>query len=171
MLQSQIKGDQSAKRRPADAGVLWPGKHAIFALHERLHFFNEKFCVAIRAPASELRHMRGRIFAHTRFCVVHADNDERLDLASVDAVVGGLPNVPVLPGDEGRRAIEKILPVVKIENGKPPRGLLRVAWRGVDDEVALIAQEARSEPFVLAELSRAHGAIATRRSFASTCWP
>src|SRR5690242_5000095 len=98
--------------------------------------------------------MRGGIFSDAGFRVVHAHNDEGLNLASVNALVGGLTNVPVLPRDERRGAVEKILSVVKIEDRKPPRGLLPIAGRGVHDEVTLIAQEARPEVLVLAELSR-----------------
>ena len=97
--------------------------------------------------------MRGRVLPYARFRIVNAHNDQRLDLASVNALVCRLPDVPVLPRDEGRRAVEEILPVLKVEDRKPPCGLLCIAGRRVNDKRALIAQKARPEPFVLAELT------------------
>jgi hypothetical protein len=41
--------------------------------------------------------------------------------------------VPVLPQDEGRSAIEKILAIVKIKYGEMLPRLIVIAWRGVDD--------------------------------------
>ena len=89
----------------------------------------------------------------------------------MNAIIRGLANVPVLPWDEGSGAIEKILAVMKIEDWEMVPGLVSVSRRRVNDEVALIAEKARAELFVFAELSRAHGAIVTKRSFASTCCP
>ena len=86
-------------------------------------------------------------------------------------MVGGLADVPVHAGNEGGGAIEKILAVVKIEDGKTAAGLIVVAGREIDDEVALVSEEARAETFVLAEIGAAHGAMVTRRSLASTCCP
>ena len=77
-------------------------------------------------------------------------------------IARGLPNVPILPGDEGCCAVKEVLPILKIENRKPPRGLIGIAGGRVHDKVALVAQKARPEPFVLAKLSGTHCAIATR---------
>src|SRR2546425_8600232 len=151
--------------------MLGAGKRAVFAIDERPNFFQQKFRVTIRAAAAESWHMGRSVFADARSGVVHADDDERLDLACMDANIRRLPDVPVLSWNERRCAIEKILPVMKIQDGKMPRGLLRVSrWR-VDDKVSLIAKEARAKLFVFAELSEIHGAMVTKRSFASTCWP
>src|SRR2546430_12666857 len=53
-------------------------------------------------------------------------------------------------------------------DGEMAQGLVSVAGRRVDDEVALVAEKARAKLFVFAELSGTHGAIVTRRSLAST---
>ena len=151
--------------------MLRAGERAIFAVDQGLHLFDEEFCVAIGAATAEFRHVSGSIFANARFRVVHADDDERSDRARLNAMIGGLANVPVLAGNEGSGAIEKILAVVKIENGEMAGGLIGVSGRRVDNEVALVAEKARAEFFVFAELSGTHGAIITRRSFASTCCP
>src|SRR5208282_3502258 len=94
------------------------GKRAVFAIDEGFYLFDQKFCVAIGAAAAEFRNVRGSVFANARFGVVHADDDQRHDRAGVNTLVRGLPDVPILPGDERSGAIEKILPVMKIEDGK-----------------------------------------------------
>src|SRR5207245_10617829 len=99
MLESQVKRHKSAQRRAADSGVLRSGKRPIFAFHKRLHFLDEKFCVTISAPAAQHWHIRERIFADSRFRVVRADDDDRLDGASVDALVARLLDVPAWPQD------------------------------------------------------------------------
>src|SRR5229473_1056280 len=171
MLEAQVERNKSAQGGAADAGVLRAGERAVFAVDEGLHFFDEKFGIAIGAAAAEFGNVSRRVFANAGFGVVHADDDQRGDGADLNAVIGGLADVPILPGDEGCGAVEKILAVMKIEDGKMARGLLGVSGRSVNDEVALIAEKARAELFVFAELSGTHGAMATRRSLASTCWP
>src|SRR5713226_732365 len=49
--------------------------------------------------------------------------------------------------------------------------LIVIAGGRVNDEVALVAKEPRAKLFVFAELSGIHGALVTRRSFGSACWP
>ncbi len=61
-------------------------------------------------------------------------------------------NVPVL-AREGGGAVEKILTVLEIEDREAAVGLFVVAGWNVDDQVALIAQEARAELIVFAELA------------------
>jgi len=95
-----------------------PGKRAVFAIDERPNFFEQKFCVTIGAPAAESGHMGRSVFANARSRVVHADDDERFNLPRTDAKIRRLPHVPVLPWKERRGPIEKILPVMKIEDGK-----------------------------------------------------
>src|SRR5216684_4585388 len=171
MLQPQIEGDEAAQRRTADAGMLRAGERAVFAIDEGLYFFEEKLCIAVGAAAAEFGDVRGSVFADARFGVVHADDDQRGDYASLNAIIRSLADVPVLSRDEGSGAIEEILAVVKIKDGETARGLTGVSGRGVNDEVALVAEKARTELFVFAELSGTHGAMVTRRSLASTCWP
>src|SRR5216683_1324600 len=171
MLEAEVEGNEAAQRGTADAGMLRAGERAVFAIYEGLHFFDEKFGIVVGAAATEFGDVSWSVFANARFGVVHADDDERGDHAGLNAMIGSLADMPVLPGDEGGCAVEKILAVMKIEDGKMARGQLSVSGRSVNDEVALIAEKARAELFVFAELSGTHGAMATRRSFASTCWP
>src|SRR6266567_2984323 len=151
--------------------MLRAGKGAVFAIDEGLHFFDQKFCVAVGAAAAELGNGRGSVFANARLRVVHPNDNQRGHRASLNTMIRSLPDVQVLPGDEGSDAIEEILAVMKIQDGEMARGLVRVSGRRVNDEVALIAEKARAEFFVFAELSGTHGAMVTRRSFASTCCP
>jgi len=60
---------------------------------------------------------------------------------------------------------------MKIEDGKLARRLLLVSRRCVNDEIALIAKEARAKLFMFAELRGAHGAVFTGESFAATDGP
>src|SRR5260370_1180627 len=170
-LEAGVGGEKAAAGGTADAGVLRAGERAVFTVDEGLHFFDQKFCVAIGAAATEFGNVCGSVFANAGFGVVHADDDERGDRARLNAVVRGLPHMPVLPGDEGSGAVEKILAVMKIEDRERAPGLIRISRRNVNDQVALIAEKARAELFVFAELSGTHGAMATRRSLASTGWP
>ena len=151
--------------------MLRAGERAVFAIDERLHFFDQKFCIAVGAAAAEFGNFAGSVFTNSRSCVVHPDDDQRGDRANLNAKIRGLPEVPVLPRDEGSGGIEEILAVLKIEDGEMAQGLVSVSGRRVDDEVALVAEKARAKLFVFAELSGTHGAIVTRRSFASTCCP
>src|SRR5216684_471801 len=115
--------------------MLRAGERTVFAIDVGLHFFDEKFCVAIGAAATEFGDVSWSVFANARFGVVHADDDERGDHAGLNAMIGGLPHVPVLPRDEGSGAIEKILAVMKIEDGEMAPGLVGVPGGSVDDEV------------------------------------
>ena len=80
--------------------MLGAGEGAIFSFHEWLYFLDQKFCVTVRAAPAKLCHMGGRIFADACFRVVHADDDERLDGASVNTLVRRVSNMPVLSGNE-----------------------------------------------------------------------
>jgi len=171
VLEAEVKRNEAAQRGTANACMLRAMERAVLAIDEGLHFFNQEFCVAVGAAAAEFGDVRGSVFTDARFGVVHADDDQRGDCADLNAVIRGLADVPILAGDEGSGAIEKILAVVKIEDGETAGGLGGVSGRSVNDEVALVAEKARAEFFVLAELSGTHGAMVTRRSFASTCWP
>src|SRR5260370_38272518 len=131
--------------------MLRAGERAVLAIDEGLHFFNEKLCVAVGTAAAEFGDVSGSVFANARLLVVHADDDQRSDRARLNALIGGLADVPILPRDEGSGAIEKILAVMEIEDGKVARGLASVSRRSGDAEVALGAGEARAEDFVFAE--------------------
>ena len=113
--------------------------------------------------------MGRRVFPDASFGVVYPHDNERLDSARLNATIRGLSNAPILPWDEGGGAIEEILSVLKIEDGKMAPGLVSISGRRINDEVALVAEEPRVKLFVFAELSGTHGAMVTRRSFASTC--
>ena len=152
------------QRRAPNAVILRTSERSVFAIDEWL-------------PSSVIWHSgrRGRrvwawvgVFADTRLGVAMPTMMARRPL---DALIRSLTDVPVLPGNERRGAVKKILPVMKIQDGKTARRLLRVTRRRVNDEVALIAKEARAKLFMFAELSGTHGTMVTRRSFASTCWP
>lgn len=171
MLEPEIERNQAAQRRAANSGVQRAGESAVFAIYERLHFLNQKFRVAVGAATTEFGDVRGRIFSDTRFGVVHADDDERFDRARFDAIIRGWADVPVLPGDEGSGAIEKILAVVEIKHWEMTPRLVVIARWGVNDEIALIAKKARAKLLVFAKISGTHGALGTRRPFASTFWP
>src|SRR5258707_13490194 len=138
--------------------MLRAGERAVLAVGEGLHFFNEKLCVGVGTAAGGFGDVSGSVFANARLRVVHADDDQRSDRARLNALIGGLADVPILPRDEGSGAIEKILAVMEIEDRGMALGLIGVAGRGVNDEVALIAEEARTALFVIVELSRTHGA-------------
>src|SRR5229473_1771379 len=130
--------------------MLRAGERAVFAIDERLHFFDQEFCITVSAAAAELGNGRGSVFANARLGVVHPDDDQRSNHARLNAMIRGLPDVPVLPGDEGSGAIEEILAIMKIKDGETAPGLAGVTGRRVNDEVALIAEKARGELFVFA---------------------
>src|SRR5260370_17364679 len=100
--------------------MLRAGERAVFAIDEGLHFFDEKFCVAISAATAEFGDVSGRVFANARFGVVHPDDDQGSDRARLNAMIGSLPDIPVLPGDERIGAPQEILPLVVIPDMKTP---------------------------------------------------
>src|SRR6266705_3511987 len=169
MLDSNIDGDQTTERRTTDAGMLRAGKRAVFAIHKWFHFLNQKPCISVGAAPAEFRCMGRRVFPDACFGVVHPHDNERLDSARLNTTRRGLSNAPILPRDEGGGAIEEILSVMKIEDRKMAPGLVSVSGRRINDEVALVAEEPGVKLSVFAELSGTHGAMVTRRSFASTC--
>src|SRR5712692_6185437 len=117
--------------------MLRAGEGTVFAIDKWLHFFDQKFCIAVGAAAAEFGDMGGSVFTNARLRVVHPHDDQRGDQASLNAMVRGLPDVPVLPWDEGGGAIEEILAVMKIEDGEMAPGLVRISGRRVNNEVAL----------------------------------
>src|SRR5260370_7349834 len=148
------------------------GQGLVLVVNERDDFLHKKFRVAVGAPAAEARRFGGRVFVDARFPeVVNSDDDERLHGGAENEVVGGLADVPVHAGNEGGGAVEKILAIVQVKNREAPPRLLAIAGRKIHDEVALVAQEARAELFMLVEVGRHHGRRITSRSLASTCWP
>jgi len=103
--------------------------------------------------------------------IVNSNDDERLDGAGEDEIVGGVADVPIHSGNEGGCAIEKILAVVHIQDREAALRLLVIVRWQINDEVALIAKETRAKFFVSVKFGCAHGTIITSRSLASTCWP
>jgi hypothetical protein len=92
------------------------------------------------AATAETRHARRSVLAEALFaCVVDAHDDEGLDTAVVDVIVGSLSHVPVHAWNEGGGAIEEILTVVEIEDGKGALEVRVVAGGKIDDEIALVA--------------------------------
>ena len=111
-------------------------------MDERHYFLNEKFCVAVGAAATEARRFSGRVFINAGFSdVVNSDDDERLDGAGENEIVSGVADVPIHSGNEGGGAIEKILAVVHVQNGKAALRLLVIARWKINDEITLITEE------------------------------
>src|SRR6266567_4006071 len=164
MLESNIERGQTTQRRTTDAGMLRAGKRAVFAIHKWFHFLNQKPCISVGAAPAEFRCMGWGVFPDACFGVVYPHDNERLDSIRLNAMIRSLSHAPILPWDEGGGAIEEILSVMKIEDGKMPSRLVSVSGRRIDDEVALVAEEPRVKLFVFAELSGTHGAMVTRRS-------
>ena len=73
--------------------------------------------------------------------IINSHDDERLDSASENEIVGGVADVPIHARNEGSGAIEKILAVVHVQNGKAALRLLVIARWKINDEIALIAEE------------------------------
>src|ERR1700682_489443 len=81
MLEPQIEGNQASQRRTADAGVLRAGERAVFAIDEGLHFFDQKFCIAVGAAAAAVGNVGGSVFANARLRVVPPYDDQRSNRA------------------------------------------------------------------------------------------
>ena len=119
---------------------------------ERHDFLHQKFGVAVGAAAAEFRNLGGRVLVYAGFAgVVDADDEQGFDRAALDQVVCGALNVPVLAG-KGCGAIKEILAVVEIKDREATPRLLIVAGREIDDQVALIPEEARAELVVFARI-------------------
>jgi len=99
------------------------------------------------------------------------NDDQRLNHALRNQSIGGFAHAPVHAGNKRSCAVEKILAIVQVENREAALRLLVIAGRKIDDEVALVAKEARAELLMLVEVGSAHGTMITSRSLASTCWP
>src|SRR5580658_7327756 len=89
--------------------------------------------------------------------VVDADDDQRLDLAGADGLVGVLANLPGAAGDEGGAGIEEVLAVLEVEDGVSARWMAMVAGRDVDDKVAFVGQVMAGEGAMEAETGMRRG--------------
>src|SRR6266853_3941963 len=89
MLEAEVEGNEAAQRGTANACMLRAGERAVFAIDEGLHFFNKEFCIAVGAAATEFGDMGGSVFANARLGVVHPDDDQRGDYASLNAIIRG----------------------------------------------------------------------------------
>src|SRR6267154_2006859 len=115
---------------------------AILLVDERHYFLNKKFCVVVGAAAAEARRFGGRVLINADFSDgINSNDDERLDGTGENEIVSGVADVPIHSGNEGGGAIEKILPVVHVQNGKAALRLLVIARWKINDEIALIAKE------------------------------
>src|SRR5260370_17571287 len=133
--------------------MLRAGERAVFAIDEGLHFFNKEFCIAVGAAATEFGDMGGSVFANARLGVVHPDDDQRGDYASLNAIIRGLPDMPVLARDEGSGAVEEVLAVVKIEDRETAAGLAGTFGRRGNDKVPVFVEKRRREYFSVSDLS------------------
>src|SRR6202008_2553265 len=127
MLEADVKRNEAAQRGTADAGILRAGEGAVFLVDEGLHFFDHKFCVTVGAAPAEFGNVSRSVFENARLGVVNADDDQWSDYAGLNSIISGLADVPVLAGDEGSGAVEKILAVLKIENRETGSRLVIVA--------------------------------------------
>src|SRR5205814_5798958 len=111
-LQSQIETHQSTQRRSTQAGVLWPGERAIALVDKRDQFFDQHVSVKLRLAAAQL-YIAGRgVFLYaTLASVVNAGDDQRLDLAALDKLIGSLIGAP-LGAAESSLGVEQILAVL-----------------------------------------------------------
>src|SRR3712207_1801760 len=86
--------------------------------------------------------------------VVDADDDYGLYRLRLDERLRRLVHAPVLPGYEGGRAVEEVLPVVQVEHRVAAPRLALVTGREVDQHVAVCGKELRVELRVRAEVAR-----------------
>src|SRR4249920_3407542 len=115
-------------------------------MHKRAYFFDKELCVASSAATTQTGHMRRRVFLQAVLSgIVDSNNNQRFDEARLNAVIGGVTDVPILPRNEGRGAIKKILSVMEIENGVLPVRLRVIAGREINNQIALITEKARGK--------------------------
>src|SRR5215472_11709310 len=118
------------------------GQRAKLAIDAGLQLFDEETAVAIAVAAAEAGVTAGRVFSHAAQAgVIDADEDQGLDQAFPRETVGGRVGAPRAAWYVGGAAVEEILAIVEIEDGKSAGGLVRVGFRQVDFDVAIVGQE------------------------------
>ena len=142
IFESEKKGDEAAERRAAHAGGCGVFAGAVGAVDEGEQFAHEQLAVGFGFASAHLPVGSVGILGHAAGSgVVQADDEERLHSSGEDFSISMLVHAPGAAGDEGRFGVEKILPVVEVEDGVAPVGVLVVSRRQVDEDVAIVGQE------------------------------
>jgi hypothetical protein len=157
IFQPKVNRKQTAQRRAAETGVARIGKCPVVRFDERLQFFDEHAAISVGASAAKFFIAGGSVFVQAFIRVVNSDDNERLDCSLRDQGVRCFTNVPEHSRDEGRRGVEKILTVFEVEDGETKVGAFFVNPGSIDDDVALLGDEARLKLFVLMKLAWAGG--------------
>lgn len=162
VAEAEEERDQAAERGAAEAGGFAVGEDAVLGGDPGHELAGEHEAVLVGLAAAHLPVALVGVLGESAVAgVVDADDDEGLDLAGLDGGVSLLADLPGAAGDEGGAAVKEVLAVVEIEDGVEAVGLLLVAGRQVDDEVAVFRQVVAGESAMKAE-TRVGGVSAGR---------
>lgn len=140
VAQAEVERDEAAEGRATEPGGLPFSLDTVAAGDEGHDFFDQQAAVVIGFAAASLKVAFVGVLGQTAVAgVVDSHDDQGLGLAGFDGGVGMLADFPGTSG-EGGGGIEQILSVVHVENGVGSMGVLVVAGRQVDDEIAGIGQ-------------------------------
>src|SRR5205085_11841456 len=94
--------------------------------------------------------------------VVNAGDDQRLDLAAFDQLIGSLVGAP-LGAAKSSLGVEQILAVLQVEHRIAALRLIVIARRNVHDDGSFIRQKTGVKILVLAQVGRQRNRRATHR--------
>ena len=141
VAQAEVERDQAAERRTSKPCRLAIGADAVLRGDPGQNLACEGEAVLLGLAAAHAPVGLVGVLVQTAVTgVVNADNDQRLNLAGLDGGVGLFAHLPGAAGNVGSAGIEEILAVLQVEHGVAAFGLLVIAGREVDDQVALVRQ-------------------------------
>lgn len=137
LFDDRIERDESSVGRAAQRGVLAAGSSSVPRVYKRHHLAGKKFGILGSLGICEwwpkIDIGKGKILIRPTAPagIVDPDDDHGLDLACPDQASDGLIGLPLHRIEDRRRDVEKVLPVVQVENRIPslPVSTLAISMR------------------------------------------
>ncbi len=146
VVEGDGQGDEAAEGGATDGGVGGVGEGAEGLVDEGLELVDEETAVAATVSSVTARVAGMGVFCHPPNAgVVDADEDDGFDLVGAGEGIGCGVGLPGAVRDEGGSAVDEVLAVVEIEDGKAAMGFGEVGLGEIDDDVATGGEEAGAE--------------------------
>jgi hypothetical protein len=146
VLEAEVEGDEATEGGAAETGIGGRCGSAVAAIDEGFEFVDEEAAVAAGETSASATVANLGVFADAAYAgVVDTDHDEGLDGAFGDELFCGFVEAPFV-AEEGGGAIEEVLTVVEIEDGKTAGWIIVLAGRQIHDDIAISGQVGGVEP-------------------------
>ena len=144
MRKADIKRDQSTQRRPAQPGILRLRQRPVCAIDPRLQLLDQQPPIAPPLAPSLLEVARRRVLRHSsKPRIGNAHQNQRLNLSCLGQPVCGRICIPRLARNVRGASIEKILPILQIQNREAALLLHQILRRQIHRHRPVIGQNLR----------------------------